>query len=152
MAMGGDEGVQAISAYVDGAQGVDTFAETAARGRRNNSQRASTGMDVIPTFTLGWDPRPRLEHPVPWCGYAKDRYMRPAAASEWLAEASSFADWVKANRKSCPTGHILTFAWNEFEEGGWICPTWRPDGNPDTARVRAFRRVGDCWRRALDAD
>ena len=60
MAMGGDEGVQAISAYVDGAQGVDTFAETAARGRRNNSQRASTGMDVIPTFTLGWDPRPRV--------------------------------------------------------------------------------------------
>ena len=60
MAMGGDEGVQAISAYVDGAQGVDTFAETAARGRRNNSQRVSTGMDVIPTFTLGWDPRPRV--------------------------------------------------------------------------------------------
>lgn len=146
----GDEGVQAISAYVDGAHGVDIFAETAARGRESNAQRVATGMDVIPTFTLGWDPRPRLEHPVPWCGYAKDRYMRPATESEWLKEAASFADWVKTNRKSCPTGHILSFAWNEFEEGGWICPTWRPDGPPDTSRVSAFRKVGEIFRRTLD--
>ena len=114
------------------------------------ARRAATGMHLIPTFTLGWNPSPRLEHPVPWCGYGKTRYMRPATEAEWLQGARELADWIRAHRTSCPTGHILSFAWNEFEEGGWICPTWRPDGRPDTSRVEAFRKVGDLWRRTLD--
>jgi hypothetical protein len=41
----------------------------------------------------------------------------------------------------CPTGHVISFAWNEFEEGGWICPNIGADGNPDTTRVASFRAV-----------
>ena len=146
----GDDGVQAISAYVDGASGVDSFAAAASRRINGNTTRAATGMDLIPTFTLGWNPSPRLEHPVPWCGYGKTRYMKPATEAEWLQGAREMADWIRAHRASCPTGHVLSFAWNEFEEGGWICPTWRPDGRPDTSRVSAFRKVGELFRRTLD--
>ena len=148
--MTGDDGVQAISAYVDGASGVETFAAAASSRINGNAKRAATGMDLIPTFTLGWNPSPRLEHPVPWCGYRKTRYMKPATEAEWLQGAQEMADWIRAHRASCPTGHILSFAWNEFEEGGWICPTWRPNGNFDTSRISAFRKVGDIWRRELD--
>jgi len=45
--------------------------------------------------------------------------------------------------------HILTFAWNEFEEGGWICPTWTPAGEPDTSHTDAFRDVVRYWRERL---
>lgn len=146
----GDDGVQAIGSYTDSAGGIDTFAELAVRGRAANARRAATGMDVVPTFTLGWDPSPRNDHNVPWCSYGKVRYARLATEAEWLEGARAFAEWIKANRASCPTGHILAFAWNEFEEGGWICPTWRPDGTPDTRRVQAFRKVGELWRTMLE--
>lgn len=146
----GDDGVQAIGKYTDGTGGIDTFAELAAYGRAANSRRVATGMDMIPTFTLGWDPSPRIDNNVPWCSYEKVNYARPATEAEWLEGARAFAEWVKANRASCPTGHILSFAWNEFEEGAWICPTWRPDGKPDTRRVQAFRKVGELWRKMLD--
>jgi len=146
----GDDGVQAIGAYVDGVAGVQTFAQAAKSRIDGNAKRAAVGMDMIPTFTLGWNPQPRIDHPVPWCGYGKTTYMKPATETEWLQGAREMADWIRANRAACPTGHILSFAWNEFEEGGWICPTWRPDDQPDTSRVDAFRKVGEFWRNALD--
>jgi len=146
----GEEGVQAISCYTDYILDVDTFDEVVAGQIARNAGRAATGMDMIPTFTLGWDPRPRVDHPVPWVSYPNVRYMRPATGAEWLDGARKLARWIGANRVSCPTGHVLAFAWNEFEEGGWICPTWRPDGKPDTSRVESFRKVGDFLRRELD--
>ena len=116
------------------------------------SRNLGTGMSVIPTFSVGWDPSPRNVNPVPWCKYRPGPYAPFATEDELLAGAKALADWIKAHRGSCPTGHILTFAWNEFEEGGWICPTWRADGRPDTARLQAFRKVADFWRRTLDAE
>ena len=37
----------------------------AARGRAATARRAATGMDVVPTFTLGWDPSPRHARHAP---------------------------------------------------------------------------------------
>jgi len=146
----GDDGVQALSSYTDGAPAKD-FASLNRRNIGCNGHRAGTGMPVIPNFTVGWDPSPRNDHNVPWCGYARNvAYAPPATENELMAGAERMATWIKANRKSCPTGHILSFAWNEFEEGGWICPIWRAGGKPDTSRLEAFRKVGDYWRRELD--
>ena len=38
---------------------------------------------------------------------------------------------------------LTDIAWNEFEEGGWICPTLGKDGKPDTWRIEAFRAAVD---------
>ena len=43
-------------------------------------------------------------------------------------------------------GHILAFAWNEFEEGGMICPTYNEDGGVDLSRLKAFRKAADYLR------
>ena len=145
----GDEGVQAISAYNDGAIGIDDFDAQNEKTVFANARRASTGMNVIPSFTVGWNPSPRIEHPVPWCEYPTTNYMGTASEEALLRGAHKMADWIRSNRAACPTGHILTFAWNEFEEGGWICPIWRADGDPDTSRLEAFRKVTDLWRREL---
>ena len=148
--MGGPNAVQALSDYTCVVSGVTNFAQIVERTIRNNGVRAASGCPVIPNFVVGWDPSPRIVNPVPWCGYGKPPYAPTATEAELLEGARKMADWIKANRAACPTGHILTFAWNEFEEGGWICPIWRPDGKPDTSRLRAFRKVTDFWRETLD--
>ena len=44
-------------------------------------------------------------------------------------------------------GHILAFAWNEFEEGGMICPTYNEDGvTIHASRLQAFRKAADYLR------
>ena len=43
-------------------------------------------------------------------------------------------------------GHILAFAWNEFEEGGIICPTCSEDGSINMTRLEAFRKAADYLR------
>ena len=54
--------------------------------------------------------------------------------------------WIERHKEECPTGHALVFAWNEFEEGGWICPNVGPDGRPDVSRVRVFREVAEALK------
>ena len=106
--------------------------------------RAETGKAVIPLFTMGWDPAPRIERPVPWVSYKAKRYAGPAVASDLEAEAIRLRAWMRDNAASCPTGHVLVFAWNEFEEGGWICPNVGAGGNADLGRLTAFQRAS--WR------
>ena len=142
--------IQAKSSYTCCANGVTNFAQVVDQTLRENGARAATGIPVIPNFVVGWDPSPRLVNPVPWCNYYKTSYAPPATEEELLDGAMKMVGWIKANRAACPTGHILTFAWNEFEEGGWICPIWRAGGDPDTSRLQAFRKVADIWRHELD--
>lgn len=141
----GDEGVQALSAYVDAKGGIKSFAELAAHGVACNARRAASGMSVVPHFTVGWDPRPRIDHPVPWCGYANTSYAPTATEDELVAGARNLAEWIRGNRKSCATGHVLAFAWNEWEEGGWICPSWDVQG-PDVLRTDAFAKCIRLWK------
>lgn len=106
-----------------------------------NAIRATAGLSVVPQFATGWDPRPRMERPVPWAWYPDKPWAGKLSAEVWLDQAVKLRTWIARNPKACPTGHVMAFAWNEFEEGGWICPNVGRDGKPDTTRVRAFRRV-----------
>ena len=35
----------------------------------------------------------------------------------------------------------MMYAWNEHDDGGWLVPTWTPEGKPDTSWLDAIRRV-----------
>ena len=59
------------------------------------------------------------------------------------------ADFIEKEAKSDFLGHILTFAWNEFEEGAWICPTYRENLTVNEERVIAFRKISDLWKTRL---
>ncbi len=135
--------VEALGAYAYSGNGAD-FAEFTARSIASNAKRAGIGKPVIPHFATGWDPTPRIDNPVPWGNYPAGRPYRAAQTrDDFLHGARELSRWIGANAKSCPTGHVLAFAWNEFEEGGWICPTLGKDGRPDTWRVEAFRAAVD---------
>jgi hypothetical protein len=46
-------------------------------------------------------------------------------------------DWIKANPKSAEAKAVLIYAWNEFDEGGWLAPTL----TEGTARLDTMRSV-----------
>ena len=133
----GDAGIDALSDYPPVGDGYAVYSELMDAELARNSAKCRDGWSVIPHFTTGKDHSPRIDSPVPWCDNPPRRYPRAASGEEIVEGARRLRDWIVANRRSCPTGHVITFAWNEFEEGGWICPTWTPNG-PDTTRVKAF--------------
>ena len=62
------------------------------------------------------------------------------------AGMKKLAAWIRENRVHVKVDHILTFAWNEFEEGGYICPTYREDGSIDESLVDAFAKAAEILR------
>lgn len=141
--------VQALCSY--GGAGVfaeswDAFFECEMAG---NDVRSRCGLPVVPHFSMGWNPTPRIRRPVPWVKYPEGTYAPPATPDQLLAAADRLAAWTAAHRGLCPTGHVLTFAWNEFEEGAWICPTLGPVRDvPDTRYRDAFARIAAAWKGA----
>ncbi|MBP5300832.1 MAG: hypothetical protein J6Y80_05450 [Victivallales bacterium] len=137
--------VDALSDYSGMLTGT-TWEELVGDMNRGNDFRVAQGKPVIPHFATGWDPSPRIEHPVPWCSYPALNYAAAASPEQLLNGARQFKEWLQAHADACPTGQLLVFAWNEFEEGGWICPTWKPNGCPDTARRDAFAEMVKIWK------
>ena len=139
------EKADALSAY-GCACDAPTGGEYAAISVMRNAVRATAGLPVVPHFSVGWNPTPRMERPNPWSWYPEWDYAPPLSREEMLDEATMLLRWIERNREECPTGHVMVFAWNEFEEGGWICPNVGLDGHPDVSRVRAFREVAEALK------
>lgn len=101
------------------------------------------GFDFVPTAMTGWDPRPRILTPNALFGddtsLPAEAYYLPGTASEIAAHVAACRNFTAANRVACPANTFLVYAWNEFDEGGWICPTWLAGNTEgDTARVAAL--------------
>ncbi len=96
---------------------------------------------------MGWNPTPRILHPVPWVTYPEGTYAPPATSEQLLKAAARLKSWTEDRRDLCPTSHVLTFAWNEFEEGAWICPTLGPSpSTPDTHCRDTFAQISRLWK------
>ena len=139
----------AVSAYACTDEGLLTEDHVNMAIQRN-ALRATAGLPVVPHFSTGWDPTPRIERPTPWTnnGYPVRPYAPKLSRADWLDEAAKLRRWIEQHPAVCPTGHVVAFAWNEFEEGGWICPNVGADGRPDTTRVASFRAVAEALKKA----
>jgi len=88
----------------------------------------------------GWDRRPRIETPVPWerdgadPGDGSERYYESPSPVELAAHLQDAISWVSKHPKAAAVNTVLIYAWNEYDEGGWIAPTLL-EGD---ARVRAM--------------
>ena len=139
-----------VSAYAVGASNITTHAELCTKALDMCEDKESYHMDIIPTFTVGWDPSPRIDHKIPWGSYGENvTYAKTPTGEELTAAAERFADWIKKNEVYVPARHILTFAWNEFEEGAWICPTYSETEEADTTRLYDFRKAAEILKNAL---
>ncbi len=139
------KGFDAVSAYAKGSQ-EPAFTDLTRAVETNYWRNAAhAGVPYIPLVTTGWDKRPRKDHPVSWeLGHPYHRQEvfpaqpTPAEIASHLRDA---LDFVKAHRGICEANAVIVYAWNEYDEGGWLAPTRRPDGLPDTSRLDAVRSV-----------
>jgi hypothetical protein len=112
---------------------------------------ANTGAEVVPLAMAGWDRRPRVEHPVPWEKYQKpnvglEKYYATATPEELAGHIKQGMRWVIDNKETCPAQAVLIYAWNEHDEGGWLCPTLNPDGSANTKRLDAIAKMLKSFR------
>ncbi|MEQ9300513.1 MAG: PKD domain-containing protein [Cyclobacteriaceae bacterium] len=98
------------------------------------------GIDVVPLVTTGYDPRSRnnANNPTTWGGFIEStKYAATAQPQEIADHLANAFTWIAQNPSDAPANQILMYAWNEFDEGGWLCPTLA-DGD---ARLEAIENV-----------
>jgi hypothetical protein len=88
---------------------------------------------VVPLVNAGWDGRPR-DYPGAW--------YEQATPSEVADAVKAALDWNRENPKTARAQTVLVYAWNEYDEGGWLCPT-KTEGD---ARLKALREMLDVHR------
>ena len=142
-------GAEGLSAYTCEKSDITRYAELSQAVIAENESRRQTGLKIVPLYSVGWDPSPRVERPCPWYGYPNVPYMQSATEEELLAGAKDLTVWIKTKAKDAFFGHILTFAWNEFEEGGVICPVFGKNGEIDFSRTQAFSKVSTYFKEEL---
>lgn len=138
-------GADAISAYAlsGGGRNGAPYDDLTAVPQRFWQQAAASGTPLVPLAMAGWDRRPRIEAPVPWerkwqqPGVGMDRYYATPTPAELAAHIADALQFVAAEPELCPAQAVLVYAWNEHDEGGWLCPTRGADGTPDTSRLDA---------------
>ena len=105
----------------------------------------ATGSQVIPIFMAGWSPKPRLDYPNIWSHfYPKDVYYSNATAKELSEHVHQGLTWLQNNKSSAIAQCALIYAWNEYDEGGWIDPTlyYGTDRLDELAKaIKAFKRA-----------
>ncbi len=150
-------GFDAIGDYASGG-GVDAgeFKDLATNTWLEWHTWRSKGVQVVPLVTTGWDRRPRIDHPVTWEGPTKNKldFTNTATPQEIADHLKQALEFNEKNPTVTPANTVLIYAWNEHDEGGWLCPTLvdddgdgiplkRADGTNarDTRRLQAIQKV-----------
>jgi hypothetical protein len=136
-------GLDAISTYAHpgGKPNGAPFAELTRQARRHWDASAKNGGPVVPLVSFGWDGRPRTDNPVPWVKNPVPDYFEAGTPAELADQMRQALDWMRDNPTASSPRLVLIYAWNEFDEGGWLCPTLSADGAPDTSRIEALGSV-----------
>lgn len=121
-------GADALSAYaIQNNEKRAPFKNLARFTEKFWNQEKYTGAEVVPTVMTGWDRRPRVENPVPWeqlkkVKHAEELFYEQPKILELTQHVRSAIDWVKLNPQVAIANSILIYAWNEYDEGGWLPP------------------------------
>ena len=126
---------------------------------------ASAGIDVLPSITAGWDPRPREVIAPPWqhggapkgcnvSGAALCHVEDPTMA-ELTAQTKRMVKWVGEHKRVVAGGvakanAVILSAWNEHDEGHWICPSLK-DGTAKLEAIKAGLAGGEADTASADS-
>ena len=142
-------GADALSTYAMQGSHINAPHSTLSETFKNRWEtQAKTGKEIIPSLTAGWDPRPRVDNPVPW-GSSGSSYYIKATEAEIVADIKDGINWASAHSKGLDSS-IIIYAWNEYDEGGWLAPTFKKgDANGDTSRVDALNKLKNSFENAI---
>lgn len=131
----------AISHYVIGGNHGGPFTQVINNSEAQWNIDKTSGLNVAPCVTAGNDYRPRMVNPVSWTKYSPAWWAQEPTPDELGTLLKKALQWIDANHGVDPAKLVLIYAWNEFDEGGWICPTLK--FGPD--RLTAIRKVLDAY-------
>ncbi|AQW56462.1 hypothetical protein ACIQPP_49940 [Streptomyces violaceusniger] len=119
-------GADAVSRYATGEQNGQPYSKLADAETSLWDQYAAAAGNVVPTVSTGWDKRPRYDYPLAWepnyTGF-KDEWTQQATPQEIATHLQEAVSWNNTHPENASANTVLIYAWNEFDEGGWICPT-----------------------------
>ena len=102
------------------------------------------GIPCVPSVQTGWDKTPRQEYVPYWEkdeAYHKQRGFPDFPTLDEIADVIRRGrEFVREHPEICPANTYSIYSWNEFDEGGWLCPTWTPNG-ADATRLKAVREA-----------
>lgn len=130
-------GLDAGSAYAQVGENGQSFSVLARRAEKGWEDDRQAGIKVVPWVTSGWDPRPRIDHPTPWVTYPANSWTEPPTPAEIAYHLQKALEWAAQYPETAEANAVIIYAWNEFDEGGWLAPTLS-EGN---ARLEAVQRV-----------
>ena len=101
-------------------------------GRVATSSRAN-GLQMVPNFTTGMDARARIQTGASWIpgdpNATEDvdkpygnRFAYSGTAQEIATHAGEVLSWTAENKDITQPNLVITYAWNEHDEGGCIPP------------------------------
>ena len=103
------------------------------------------GHPCVPCCQTGWQKDPRKDYVPYWekglAYHSQPGFPAVATPDEIADSIRRVRDFVRTHPEICPANTFTVYAWNEHDEGGWLCPTWTPSGMPDTSRVDALRKA-----------
>lgn len=121
----------AISNYAISASGGISFRELMNNAVKTWDAHAADQMQFVPTVTAGWHTGPRIDNPVTWTKPGANswaEYGTDAEIQEHMENALSYMQ-QPAKKLFTMANTVIIYAWNEHDEGGWICPTLAVDEN-----------------------
>jgi hypothetical protein len=98
----------------------------------------SSNKKFVPHVTTGWDKRTRYLNNVNWeTAPSPNDWVQMPTPSELADHILNGVNWVKDNPVQAEANTVLVYAWNEHDEGGWLCPTLDQYGG--TERIDTLR-------------
>ncbi len=116
------------------------FVELATAAESFWERCEATGVPAVPICMAGFDWRPRAMNPVSW-HVCDERYSRRGTPAEVAEHIGRGVSWYRNHPGKSGTELVLIYAWNEFDEGGWLVPALPPPDGEGTARLDALRKV-----------
>ena len=149
-------GVDAIGDYAISNQSLNiSFNELASNAKKKWMAYQRGTAQYVPLVTTGYHLLPRYKNQVYWMTVQNDKVAEYATAEEigtHLTNALNYMQEPDVIEKT-KANTVLMYAWNEHDEGGWLCPTLKVDENGnqlfgengekliDTSRIEAVKKA-----------
>ena len=150
-----ESGGDAMSNYaIGGSSGIKYTRHICAAWREWN-RTLFDGIPMVPNWSAGWNALPRHDNPVSWMEVPADSWVADGTPEEIARMLAAALKWCKWNPRRAAANTVISYAWNEHDEGGWLCPTIRVDsketGIPlknadgtyqvDDSRIQAIKKI-----------
>jgi hypothetical protein len=98
---------------------------------------SKTGKQIIPWVTTGHNTKPRIDHPVSWFKVPDGEWVADGTPEQIGKNLNNAINWIRLHPGQTEANALIMYAWNEHDEGGWLCPTL---GN-NTSRLESVKKV-----------